>query len=110
VARILNDQFTVPADETPEYSDWATIGSATSVDFGVTITNDQSPDLWVQWTDDVNGPEPEDIDVPLLPAADPNGNHAYVKADDVPVDGAYVRYKGIAYGTEAVCYATIDTN
>jgi hypothetical protein len=109
MARIYSETFTIPADETPAYSAWGEVGSATSVDAAVTVTNNESPDLWLQWTDDPEGPEPEDHDPSFMPAADPNGQHYYVIANGLTPQGAYVRFKGIAYGTQAgPCHATLD--
>lgn len=111
MARILNDTFTCPGDETPTYSDWATVGSATALDAWVTSANNESPDLWIQWTDDTEGPEPEDVDV-FATGIDPetNGQRYYVHADGLTPAGAYVRIKGVAYGTDAgPCHAVIDT-
>jgi hypothetical protein len=112
VPRIVNDTFTCPGDSTPTYSSWGEVGAATSVDAGVTSANNESPDLWIQWTDDPDGPEPEDVDV-FATGEDP-GSHGqlyYVHAENLTPAGAYVRIKGVAYGTDAgPCHARIDAN
>jgi hypothetical protein len=110
VARILTDTFTCPADSTPTYSDWAAVGSATSLNATAKSVNDESPDLWVQWTDDTEGPEPEDVDV-FAGASDPETpQHYYVEANGLTPAGAYIRIKGIAYGVDCgPVHVTIDT-
>lgn len=111
MARILSDTFTCPGDETPTYSVWATVGTATSLDASVTSMNNESPDLWVQWADDQENPD-EPVDV-FAGAPDPNqndGDNYHVVANGLTPAGAYVRIKGIAYGTDAgPCHAIIDT-
>lgn len=113
MATILSeDDLMVPADETPAYSSWAVIDSATSVSASVTVMNNQSADLWIQWTDDTDGPEPEDVDV-FAVGRDPvsNGRNYYVHAHNLEPAGAYVRVKGVAYGTEAgPCHVKIDAS
>lgn len=112
MARILSESFTVPADPTgatPVYSSWATVGSATSIDAAVTVANDNAPDIWIQWTDDPSGPEPEDVDV-FAVGFDPHGNHYHVYANGLAPAGAYIRVKAIAWELDANCHATIDTN
>lgn len=108
MARILSDTFTCPGDETPTYSDWAEVGSATSVSATATSMNDESPDLWIQWTDNTEGPEPEDIDV-FTSGDDPAGDHYYVYANGLTPAGDYIRIKGIGYVECGPVHVTIDT-
>ena len=109
--RILNENFTCPGDSTPTYTAWAAVGSAAALDAHVNSSNNESPDLWIQWTDDPNGPEPEDVDVFVTgPDPESNGQHYYVHADGLTPAGAYIRIKGVAYGADAgPCHAWIET-
>jgi hypothetical protein len=110
MARILNQDFTAVADstgESPAYSTWAEVGSATSLDASVSVTNNTAPDIWIQWTDDPGGAAPEDVDVFLV------GNHPQhyiVVANDLTPAGTHVRVKVVSYEIDAECRAVIDTN
>lgn len=109
---LSQNDLTVPADQTPVYSEWAEVGTATSIDASVTVQNNESPDLWIQWADSTEGPESEDVDV-FAVGRDPvsNGQKYYVYARNLSPAGAYIRVKGIAYGTDAgPCHVKIDAN
>jgi hypothetical protein len=110
MARILDQDFTAVADstgETPSYTSWAEVGSAASIDASVLVTNDNAPDIWLQWTDDPEGVEPEDSDVFGV------GNHPqhYIaEAKNQAIGGTHVRIKVISWELDAECSAVIDTN
>lgn len=111
MAVILTDTFTVPADETPAFSNWAEIDPNTVINVSVTVMNNQSPDLWVQWADDTDNPG-ESLDE-FRWASDPDrsdGDNYHVEANGLASAGTYIRVMGVAYGTAAgPCRVVVNT-
>ena len=108
---ILNEQSTATGDstgETPAYSSWAEVGSATALDADVVVTNDYAADIWLQWATDTNNPD-EPVDV-FLVGQDNGSGHYRVVAENQEPAGTHVRVKVVAWDTHADCHANLTTH
>lgn len=108
MATIFDDNVTIPTNVTEVNTDWAAVGNATSVTVDIVDRNHQLSDIWIQWTDDPNGPEPEPQDVlNMLP---PEDSWWHLRVDNLTPEGAYIRLKAAPGDDTVVFHATITTD
>lgn len=107
MATIFDDNVTVPVNATEVFTEWAAVGSATSVTVDIVDRNHQQSDVWVQWTDDPDGPEQEPQDV--LNQLPPTDSWWHLRAEDLTPEGTYVRLKAAPADGVVVFHATITT-
>lgn len=107
MATLFDDTVIAAGQEATTFTAWTAVGTATAVAVDVVGVNYEAPDIWIEWTNDVNGPEPEPLD--LLNQLIPIGNHYHLRTADVPPQGTHIRLKAIAYADDAVFHATITT-
>lgn len=108
MATLFDDDITAAGNSADTFTDWFDVTGVATVTVDIVGVNWQQPDIWVEWTDDMQGAEPEPQDV--LNQQIPIGSHYHLRAEGLSPAGTYLRLKATAYESTAIFHAIITTN